>query len=202
MESVYTPMVPATLLKGEEEADGGEDDDYADVKKRLFGSIEKPLKRENVGSPKKQPVVVYLRVRPKSQLEIQNKDPECLHRLDENEVLAMAPPNSQTYRNKTGLRSEGNQKFIFSKVFCPETTQKDLFDEALMPTLRDFFDGQNCLVFTYGVTNSGMVCPIQHNHPLYSRFDSIGAPIRAMSEHGRDQPCTEPINVYNNSLYM
>ncbi len=150
----------ATLLRGEEEEDleAEEDDDYADIKKRLFDSLEKPSKLEGVDAPKKQPVVVYLRVRPKSHVEVLNKDPESLHQLGENEVLAVAPKTSQTYRNKSGVRclSEGNQKFIFTKVFEPSTSQKELFDDALMPTLRDFFDGQNCLVFTYGVTNSGM----------------------------------------------
>ncbi len=150
----------AGFLNGVTEEEAMEDDDYADIKKRLFGSLEKPSGRESsteAGCPRKQPVVVYLRVRPKNQLEVLHRDPECLHQLNENEVLSMAPRTSQTYRNKAGARcqSEGNQKFFFTKVFKPTTDQKELFDEALMPTLRDFFDGQNCLVFTYGVTNSG-----------------------------------------------
>ncbi|EDO32132.1 predicted protein, partial [Nematostella vectensis] len=48
-----------------------------------------------------------------------------------------------------------------SRVFGPETTQKDFFDETSLGLVRDFVDGQNCLVFTYGVTNSGKTYTIQ-----------------------------------------
>ena len=50
---------------------------------------------------------------------------------------------------------ENRHKFTFSKVFDTLTSQKDLFDETIMPLLKDFFLGQNCLIFTYGITNSG-----------------------------------------------
>ena len=139
----------------EEEED---DDNYEGVKKRLFdsGDLETPVTKTT-----KQPVLVYLRIRPKSQLELLNKDPDCLHVYDDHELLAVAPKSSQTYKNKLGTRclQEGSQKFTFTKVFQPQTTQKELFDETLRSTLKDFFGGQNCLLFTYGVTNSG-VCTL------------------------------------------
>ena len=136
--------------------DDEEEDDLLDITK-LFDALETPMKRESFLGNKKQPVVVYLRVRPKSQLEILNQDADCLHQMSENELLAVAPPSSQTFKNKNGARSvaEGNQKFLFTNIFSPEASQKEVFEEALMPTLKDFFEGQNCLVFTYGVTNSG-----------------------------------------------
>ena len=136
------------------EEDEIEDDSYEGVKKRLFDcDLETPVVKT-----KKQPVLVYLRIRPKTQLELLKKDPDCLHVSGEQELLAVAPRNSQTYKNKLGTRSlqEGTQKFTFTKIFPPPTTQKELFDESLRATLRDFFDGQNCLLFTYGVTNSGI----------------------------------------------
>ena len=137
--------------EGEEDE---EDDSYEGVKKRLFDGddLETP-----VAKTKKQPVLVYLRIRPKSQFELANKDPDCLHVSGEQELLAVAPPTSQTYKNKLGTRclQEGSQKFTFTRIFPPPTTQKELFDDSLRLTLKDFFDGQNCLLFTYGVTNSG-----------------------------------------------
>ena len=151
-----------TLPQEEEE----EDDDYEGVKKRLFdsGDLETPVTKTS-----KQPVLVYLRIRPKSQLELLNKDSDCLHVYDEQELLAVAPKSSQTYKNKLGTRclQEGSQKFTFTKIFRPLTTQKELFDESLMSTLKDFFSGQNCLLFTYGVTNSGVFTISLHysTHP-------------------------------------
>lgn len=137
----------------EEDEDELEDDGYEGVKKRLFDcGLETPVTKT-----KKQPVLVYLRIRPKSHLELLNKDPDCLHVSGEQELLAVAPRSSQTYKNKLGARclQEGSQKFTFTRIFPPLTTQKELFDESLRLTLKDFFDGQNCLLFTYGVTNSG-----------------------------------------------
>ena len=158
MEEGYTPAVWRKEEGGiMEEFEDEEEDDLLDIKKKLFDGLETPMKRESFLGTKKQPVVVYLRVRPKSQLEILNQDAECLHQMSENELLAVAPPTSQTFKNKNGARSvaEGNQKFLFTKIFNPVANQKEVFEEALMPTLKDFFEGQNCLVFTYGVTNSG-----------------------------------------------
>lgn len=128
-----------------------EDYSYEGIKKRLF-ECETPLTKT-----KKQPVLVYLRIRPKSHLELLNRDPDCLHISDEQDLVAVAPRSSQTYKNKLGARclQEGTQKFTFSKIFPPLTSQKELFDDSLRLTLKDFFDGQNCLLFTYGVTNSG-----------------------------------------------
>ena len=152
----FTPGLAAEegTLTALQEEDEIEDDSYEGVKKRLFdcGDLETPVIKT-----KKQPVLVYLRIRPKSHIEILNKDPNCLHTSGEQELLAVAPKSSQTYKNKLGARciQEGTQKFTFTRIFPPLTTQKELFDDTLRLTLKDFFDGQNCLLFTYGVTNSG-----------------------------------------------
>lgn len=162
------PQDKLTLPQEEEE----EDDNYDGIKKRLF-DCDTPLMTKT----KKQPVLVYLRIRPKSHLELLNKDPDCLHISSEQELLAIAPRSSQTYKNKLGTRclQEGSQKFTFSKIFPPVTTQKELFDDSLRLTLKDFFDGQNCLLFTYGVTNSGGQINAVHASKNYYSL-SLSAP--------------------------
>lgn len=171
MEEGFTPSVWRKEEEGGKiEEDEEEEEDFLevdDIKKKLFDGLETPMKRESYLGTKKQPVVVFLRVRPKSQLEILNRDADCLHQLTENELLAVAPRTSQTYKNKNGARClPENQRFMFTKIFNPDTSQKEVFDEGLLPTLKDFFDGQNCLVFTYGVTNSGGVgSPIMTGTP-------------------------------------
>ena len=137
-------------------------DDFGTIKKQLIfgdGEVESSSPQGQETSTRTQPsqkqsVLTYLRVRPKSQLEVQNQDSDCLHQLSEHELLAVPPKASKTYKSMRAL-SGSQQKFSFSKIFSPSTTQKELFDETLRPLLKDFFEGQNCLVFTYGVTNSG-----------------------------------------------
>lgn len=133
-----------------------EDDSFEKLKKRLFVDsdtvLETPMKRDAL---QKQPVLVYLRIRPKSQAEITERLPECLHQCGDHELLAVAPKSSQTYKNKMKSTDSIQQQFTFTKIFNHSTSQKELFDETMRPMLKDFFDGQSCLVFTYGVTNSG-----------------------------------------------
>ncbi len=123
------------------------DEDFNSIKKRLFY-------RESTDSApypktKKEAVQVFLRVKPRSTLEIQLKEAECFH-FDDQELIAIAPKTS-----KMKVAASKNEKFTFTKIFGPNTSQSDLFEETLLPSLKDFLDGQNCLVFTYGITNSG-----------------------------------------------
>lgn len=148
-------LTPAAAGWREDDGNEADDEDYLDVRKRLFSIEETPIIKNH-----KRPVLVYLRVRPKSQLELVNKDQDCLHTVGESEVLAVAPKFSQTYKNQAGSRcqaAEGNHKFVFTRIFDTSTGQKEVFDESILPMLKDFFEGQNCLVFTYGVTNSGQL---------------------------------------------
>lgn len=51
--------------------------------------------------------------------------------------------------------------YTFSHIFPPETTQSDFFIKTTLPLVRDALQGQNALLFTYGVTNSGKTYTIQ-----------------------------------------
>ena len=125
------------------------------ISKRLVFE-ETPMKRDD-RQTKKRSVVVFLRIRPKNQQEILSMDASCLHILSPRELQAIAPATSQTFKNKAGVRcpADSSQAFSFSHIFDTPTTQGEVFEESMVPTLRDFFAGQNCLVFSYGVTNSG-----------------------------------------------
>ena len=126
-----------------------EDSNFDGLRKKLFSP--ESLEENNLN----QPVLVFLRVRPKSREEIETRDQNCLH-FNDKEVIAVAPESSNTYKcNRTG---ECTQNFEFSRIFNESTSQQRLFEETLRPRLKDFCDGQNCLLFTYGVTNSGGTC--------------------------------------------
>lgn len=53
------------------------------------------------------------------------------------------------------------QVYTFDHVFPPETKQSDFYMDTTLPLVRDLLSGQNGLVFTYGVTNSGKTYTIQ-----------------------------------------
>lgn len=85
----------------------------------------------------------------------------CLKLETDQSVVAHAPKDSHTFKNYTHGLGKTNYKFTFSKIFSQDTTQKEFFDETMLGLARDFIDGQNCLVFTYGVTSSGKTYTIQ-----------------------------------------
>ena len=76
-------------------------------------------------------------------------------------MITNAPKESHTYKNSVHGCGKQHHKFTFSRIFGDMTTQKDFFDNTMLSTVKQFVDGQNCLVFTYGVTNSGKTYTIQ-----------------------------------------
>lgn len=56
------------------------------------------------------------------------------------------------------------QILIFSfnhKIFGPETTQQQFFECSMKKMVKDVLQGENRLLYTYGVTNSGKTYTIQ-----------------------------------------
>jgi len=69
--------------------------------------------------------------------------------------------------NKTRFRTStitGSSIYTFSRIFLPETTQSDFFAKTTLPLVQDVLQGQNGLLFTYGVTNSGKTYTVQGGH--------------------------------------
>nr|XP_055025523.1 kinesin-like protein KIF20B isoform X2 [Misgurnus anguillicaudatus] len=70
-------------------------------------------------------------------------------------VLLKAPRTSLSVRLSDKSVPVTAQRFQFSKVYGPDTTQKEMFDGTVKSLVQHVLEGQNCLVFTYGVTNAG-----------------------------------------------
>ncbi|XP_040836894.1 kinesin-like protein KIF20B [Ochotona curzoniae] len=97
---------------------------------------------------------VCLRIRPFTQSEKEHESEGCVQILDSHSVLLKEPQSilGHLSEKSSGLMA---QKFSFSKVFGPETTQKEFFHGCIMQPVRDLLKGQSRLIFTYGFTNSG-----------------------------------------------
>ncbi|KAM9365003.1 kinesin-like protein KIF20B [Pholidichthys leucotaenia] len=100
---------------------------------------------------------VYLRVRPFTSAERSNgESQDCVFIEPPDTVLLKPPSLSLTARlGVDGALTQTWQRFQFSQVYGPETTQKELFEGTVRDLVRDVLNGGNSLVFTYGVTNAG-----------------------------------------------
>jgi kinesin family protein 20 len=86
---------------------------------------------------------------------------QCLSIETDRTLITNAPKDSHFFKNMTRGSCRAATKFTFSHIFNDSTTQKEFFNSTMLGLVKDFIDGQNCLVFTYGVTSSGKTYTIQ-----------------------------------------
>ncbi|XP_060142479.1 kinesin-like protein KIF20B isoform X5 [Globicephala melas] len=103
---------------------------------------------------------VCLRVRPLTQSEKEHEPEGCVYILDSQTIVLKDP---QSILGRLSEKSSGQmaQTFSFSKVFGPETTQKEFFQGCILQPVKDLLKGQSRLIFTYGLTNSGKTYTFQ-----------------------------------------
>ncbi|XP_034343824.1 kinesin-like protein KIF20B isoform X2 [Arvicanthis niloticus] len=103
---------------------------------------------------------VCLRIRPFTQSEKDHEAEGCVQVLDSQTVLLKDP---QSILGPLSEKSSGQvaQKFSFSRVFGPETSQKEFFLGCIMEPVKDLLKGHSRLIFTYGLTNSGKTYTFQ-----------------------------------------
>ncbi|KFQ50240.1 Kinesin-like KIF20B [Nestor notabilis] len=124
-------------------------------------------------SQSKGHIQVCLRIRPFTSLERENEFQDCVSLEDSTSIILKPPKNSL---NRLSEKNVGQmiQKFTFSRVFGPETTQEEFFEGAMRQPVQDFLDGYNRLIFTYGVTNAGKT------YTFRGTEDDVGILPRAM----------------------
>uniref|UniRef100_A0A8C0J0P2 Kinesin family member 20B n=1 Tax=Chelonoidis abingdonii TaxID=106734 RepID=A0A8C0J0P2_CHEAB len=109
----------------------------------------------------KEHIQVCLRVRPFTATEKENESQDCVSIQDSTSIILKGPKNSMICRLSEKNVGQMVQKFTFSRVFGPETTQEEFFDGTVKQPVQDFLEGHNRLIFTYGVTNAGKTYTFQ-----------------------------------------
>ncbi|XP_028412659.1 kinesin-like protein KIF20A [Dendronephthya gigantea] len=119
----------------------------------------------STNSDSREPIKVYLRIRPLTREEIQvGEFQHCLEVENDRTVVLHAPETSLTYKqSRNGAKSEAIQRFTFSRVFGPETSQKQFYEGTVLDVVKDVVSGHNNLVFSYGITNAGKTYTILGN---------------------------------------
>ncbi|XP_060779344.1 kinesin-like protein KIF20A [Neoarius graeffei] len=109
-----------------------------------------------------QQLRVFLRVRPFSKEELNNKEDQgCIVFENEETAILHAPKGSATMKCSEKGIGQQVHKFSFTKIFGPESTQAEFFDGTIRSQVQDFLHGKNALVFSYGVTNAGKTYTMQ-----------------------------------------
>ncbi|XP_047634675.1 kinesin-like protein KIF20A isoform X2 [Phacochoerus africanus] len=107
-------------------------------------------------------VKVYLRVRPFLPSELERQEDQGCVRIENTETLALQAPKD-SFAQKSNERGIGQatHRFTFSQIFGPEVGQAPFFNLTVKEMVKDVLKGQNWLIYTYGVTNSGKTHTIQ-----------------------------------------
>ncbi len=81
-------------------------------------------------------VRVAVRVRPLLPREIANGERECVTIIPEYKQIIVGPKRA----------------FTFDYVFGPETSQRDVYEQAALPLVQSCVDGYNAAILAYGQT--------------------------------------------------
>lgn len=124
--------------KGEE--DNGESNDN---KGRLTFSMSARGGLSGKPQSTRQNVRVVCRVRPTNQKEISSGGVTCV---------------KQNGTTNIEVNADGNQNsFSFDRIFGPDSSQIQVFQDSAYPLIADVLAGYNATIFAYGQTGTGKV---------------------------------------------
>ncbi|XP_028276921.1 kinesin-like protein KIF20A isoform X2 [Parambassis ranga] len=128
-------------------------------------SVSEPKLKVKPGSSEEENterVKVFLRIRPLTDTESDGGEEQgCVAVQDEETLLLQAPKESHNMRAAERGIAQSIHKFSFTKIFGPETAQQQFYESTMKTMVKDVLQGENRLLYTYGVTNSGKTYTIQ-----------------------------------------
>ncbi|XP_034753994.1 kinesin-like protein KIF20B isoform X2 [Etheostoma cragini] len=139
------------------EADEREQVEVGDLKRDLSSEFSTLADPQHSSMEEKEHLQVYLRIRPFSSAESDSGESQDCVTIESPDTVLLKPPRLSLSARLSSDKSlpQTGQRFQFSQVYGPETTQRELFQGTVKDLVKDVLDGGNSLVFTYGVTNAG-----------------------------------------------
>ncbi|KAF7653079.1 hypothetical protein LDENG_00087700 [Lucifuga dentata] len=128
-----------------------------DLKRELSSEFSVLPDSQHSTLDEREHLQVYLRVRPFTSAESCSGESQDCVTIEPPDSVLLRPPSSALSARLSCDKSllQTGQRFQFSQVYGPETSQRELFDGTAKDLIRDVLEGGNSLVFTYGVTNAG-----------------------------------------------
>ena len=102
----------------------------------------------------REPIRVYCRVKPAPP-----NDQSCADIANGTSVLLKAPHTEVSAA--VASDTEKADSFHFTGAFSNNLTQEDVYLTTAQPLVDSLFEGRNCLLFSYGPTNSGKTYTIE-----------------------------------------
>ncbi|XP_042288675.1 kinesin-like protein KIF20B isoform X1 [Thunnus maccoyii] len=139
------------------EADRREQVEVNDLKRELSSDCSTLPDPQHSSTEEREHLQVYLRIRPFTSAESDNGESQDCVTIEPPDTVLLKPPSlSLSARLSTDkpLLQTG-QRFQFSRVYGPDTAQRELFEGTVKDLVKDVLEGGNSLVFTYGITNAG-----------------------------------------------
>ena len=91
---------------------------------------------------------VFLRIRP-----VSDGSQSTIRVTDDSSICTSAPDSSK----RSVFTKIDERQYSFTRVFGVESSQSEIFDAIGRPLLLRFQQGEDCLLFAYGMTNAGKV---------------------------------------------
>ncbi|KAK8227602.1 P-loop containing nucleoside triphosphate hydrolase protein [Phyllosticta capitalensis] len=118
-----------------------------------------------------------------------------------------APPN--VVRMPNPKKESESFSFQFQSVYDQDTTQQELFDKEVAPTVKHLFNGFDVTVFAYGVTGSGKTHTMKGGKSLADRgviprlLSSVYRRCRKLEKDGETQVdvAVSYYEIYNDRVY-
>ncbi|KAF8272945.1 P-loop containing nucleoside triphosphate hydrolase protein [Lactarius quietus] len=113
----------------------------------------------------REPIKAFLRIRPDIGGD-ESRSAPYLEGLSETAVRMLDPSRDDAY-NYSGIprfrlsATPTSSIYTFTHVFPPNTQQTEFFVKTTLPLVRSLLDGEDGLLFAYGVTNSGKTYTMQ-----------------------------------------
>ncbi len=145
----------------------------------------------NTAGDHKEPIHIFLKVKPLTAAESRAQADQHLYDFHGETGVSVRPPATSCYaQKKQTLQTLMATVFQFSYVFQQEISQAQFFAGTIQPCLEKFFAGDNLLIFSYGVTNSGKTYTMQGSNTqpglIPRTLDYLFETIRAGSTSDQD----------------